>query len=318
METQKIFSIVDTFKQHNPHGVVIIWWATATGKSGLAVEIARLYNKLDTPVEIIWADSRQIYTYMDIWTDKVSKEIRKEIPHHQIDIVSPDRTYTAWEWKDDTCSIINTLHRKNVLPIVTWGTGLYIDTLYKNFSMPNVPPDYDRRDQQLAQEKKNPGFLYARLEKVDPEEAMKQHPNNSRHILRAIEIYEKSWQTKTQLAKQHPVERPMLMLWLWREKEDTNKRINKRIKEMVQEWLIDEVESLLKQWYTLDDTAMNWIGYKEIVWYLQGAYDLERAQELLRRNTHRYAKSQRTWFRRYIAYASDQPKDNVTYHVEYL
>ncbi len=299
---------VRDFADRNPKGVIIIRWPTATWKTDLSIKLA---EKL--PSEIISADSRQIYKYMDIWTDKVSKEIRERIPHFQIDIVDPSQLYTAWERKKDTENIISNIHSRWKIPIIVWGTWLYIDTIYKNFDMPDVEPDFSLREKLYKEEEKNPWILYKKLQEVDPLEAQKLHPNTLRYIVRALEIYYKTWKPKSELARQRPVKWPLLMIWLRREKEDTNKRINKRIKKQIEMWLVDEVKWLLDQWYSPDLQSMQWLWYKEIVWYLQGRYDLEKAVEILKRNTHRYAKRQRTWFRRYIAESKQAPRQNVEY-----
>ncbi len=302
--------IVQKFKKESPKWVVLIRWATATGKTSLSIELARGF----WDVEIISADSRQLYMHMDIGTDKISKEIRAQVPHHMVDIIDPSETFTAGQWKEMVENIIDDIHARGKTPVVVWGTWLYIDMLYKNFCMPEVAPDQDWRDIMEAKESDNKWFLHARLQEVDPEEAMKHHPNSTRYILRALEIYEKTWVPKSQLAKELPVKRPLLMIGLRREKEDTNRRINKRIKEMLADgWLIQENKMLLEKWYTLSDIAMNGIWYKEVIGYLEGEYNLDRCEELLKRNTHRYAKRQRSWFRRYIAESKVKRKENVEY-----
>lgn len=310
---QEIQKDILDFSTKHPKGIIVIRWATATGKSKLSVFLAKNNNG-----EIISADSRQIFKYMDIWTDKVSKEIREEIPHYQIDIVNPDQTYTAGQRKQDTQKYITEIQKKKKLPIIVGGTGLYIDTIYKNFSLPESSPNRKLRDELMQKEKENPGYLYKELTKIDPDEAQKMHPNSLRYIIRALEIYYTTGKTKTEGFYQQPVEQPIFLLWLRREKEETNKRINARIKQMFQEWLVDEVNWLLQQWYKSDIQSMQWIGYKEIVWYLQWEYNLEKAEELLKRNTHHLAKKQLTRFRRYIAEGKASPKPDVTYKTYYL
>ena len=142
--------------------------------------------------------------------------------------------------------------------------------------------------------------------------------NATRYIIRALEIYHETWKTKTELFLHQPVKHPLLMLWLRREKEETNIRINARIKEMLKSWLVDEVKWLLDKWYSSDLQSMQWIGYKEVVWYVQWKYDYDEMEELLRKNTHYLAKKQRTWFRRYIAEWIQSPRENVQYKVFYL
>ena len=292
---------------------IIIRWATATWKSKLSLLLSSFL-----PVEIISADSRQIFRGMDIWTDKVPLERREKIQHYQIDIVNPDETYTAWQRKFDVENEVEEIlwHKKH--PIIVWWTGLYIDTIYKNFQMPECPPNYEYRNELQRKEDSESWYLYRLLREIDPEEAGKLHPNAIRYIIRALEIYHEIWKTKTELFLHQPVKHPLLMLWLWREKDETNMRINARIKEMLKSWLIDEVKWLLDKWYSSDWQSMQWIGYKEVVWHIQWEYDYDMMEELLRKNTHYLAKKQRTWFRRYIAEGKQSPRDNVEYKVFYL
>ena len=304
---------INSFKENNPDWVVVIWWATATWKSRLSVELSQFF-----PMEVISSDSRQIFRKMDIWTDKISAEIRAKIPHHQIDIVDPDQTYTAWEWKDDSEKIIDDILVRWKFPFIVWWTWLYIDTIYRNYSMPECSPHYDLRAELEEKEKKNPGILHQELMKVDPEEAAKLHPNSIRYIIRALEIFYVTWKTKTEGYIQQPVRHPLLMLWLWRDKETTNQLINARIKEMFKMWLVDEVDALLKEWYSPSLQSMQWIWYKEVVRYLQWEYNYEKMEEYLKRDTHHLAKKQRTWFRRYIAEWIQSPKENVMYKVRDL
>ena len=304
---------INSFKENNPDWVVVIWWATATWKSRLSVELSQFF-----PMEVISSDSRQIFRKMDIWTDKISSEIRAKIPHHQIDIVDPDQTYTAWEWKDDSEKIIDDILVRWKFPFIVWWTWLYIDTIYRNYSMPECSPHYDLRAELEEKEKKNPGILHQELMKVDPEEAAKLHPNSIRYIIRALEIFCVTWKTKTEGYIQQPVRHPLLMLWLWRDKETTNQLINARIKEMFKMWLVDEVDALLKEWYSPSLQSMQWIWYKEVVRYLQWEYNYEKMEEYLKRDTHHLAKKQRTWFRRYIAEWIQSPKENVMYKVRDL
>lgn len=309
----EILQDVSQFYDKNPNGIIVIRGATATGKSKLSTLLAK-----DIPSEIISADSRQIFKYMNIGTDKISQEIRNIIPHYQIDIVEPEQTYTAWQRKQDTQKYINQIKKNNKLPIVVWGTGLYIDTIYKNFSLPECAPNRELRKELEEKEIKKPWFLHKELSKVDPEEAQKMHPNSIRYIIRALEIFYMTGKTKTEWFFQQAVEQPIFLLWLRREKEETNKKINARIKQMFQEWLIEEVDWLLKKWYKTNLQSMQGIGYKEIIGYLQWEYDKEKADEILKRNTHHLAKKQRTRFRRYIAEGKVLPKENVTYKTYYL
>jgi tRNA dimethylallyltransferase len=142
---------IDHFLQSNPDGTIIIRGATATGKSKLSVLLSTYF-----PMEIISADSRQIFKGMDIGTDKISKEIRMHLPHHQIDIVTPDETYTAGQWKTDSERAVEDILYKKKVPCIVGGTGLYLDTIYKNFTMPEAAPNYPFRKQLEEKEIQQP------------------------------------------------------------------------------------------------------------------------------------------------------------------
>ncbi len=299
---------IEQFYEKNSQWVVLIWWPTATGKSDLSLQLTDFFDS-----EIISSDSRQIFRNMDIGTDKVSVETRKKIPHHLIDIVNPDQHYTAGQRNSDAKKIISQIVDQKKIPIVVWWTGLYIDTLYKNFSMPEVSPDYELREKLYAEEEKNPGSLHEKLAKVDPTEAKNHHPNSIRFIVRALEIFYKTWKPKAESFFQQPVERPLLMIGLWREKEDANRRIDTRIDWMLSHGLIEEVQSLLASWYSPDLQSMQWIGYKETVAYLQNKISFEELSDQIKTNTHHFAKRQRTRFRRYLHDSISSPKKDVNY-----
>lgn len=310
LDIDSITKKVNKFYKTNPDWLVFFVWATATGKSGTSIEVIRKW----IDAEVISSDSRQLYRYMNIWTDKVSQDIMDEIPHHQIDILDPNQPYTAGDWKKETEKLIEEIQWRWKKVFVVWWTWLYTSMLYKNFSMPDAKPDMEFRKKLEKEEEDEPGILHKKLAEIDPSEAMIQDPRNIRYIIRALEIFEKTGKPKSEVCKELPVKWPMLIILLRREREETNKRINTRIKEMIKEWLLEEVQWLLDQWYSPKLQAMQGIGYKEIVWHLQWKYNLADAIELLKRNTHHYAKKQRTWFRRYIA-DSANPKENVEFEI---
>lgn len=303
-----------------PNGVIIIRWATATGKTGLSLEIGsdEALTRDFGQFEIISADSRQVYKGMDIGTDKCMLEQQQGIPHWGFDLVNPDETFTAGQWKVYAEQKIQEIQERGHVPLIVWGTGLYIDMLYRNFAMPELAPQQERRDAMMVKENETPGYLYAELQRIDSEEAQKHHANSTRYLLRALEICHFTGKTKTELSGELPVKRPMLLLGLWREKEETNMLINARIRELFDRGLVDEVRGLLDAWYAAELQAMQGIGYKEIVGYLQWEYSLEKAEEFLKRNTHHLAKKQRTWFRRYLIDAKINPKENVVYRTLFL
>ena len=305
--------IIQDFVAKNPNWIVIIRWATATGKSRLSVELSKFFD-----VEIISSDSRQIFREMNIWTDKVSQEILDKIPHHQINIIWPEESYTAWQRQKDVKRQIKDIQSRWKLPMIVGGTWLYIDTIYKNFQMPEIWPDFEFRKKMFDLEEKNPWFLHNELEMIDPEEAKKIHPKSTRYLVRALEIFHSSGKTKTESFLEKEVDQPILMIWIRREKDETNKLINTRIKEMIKSGLVDEVKWLLNKWYSPTLQSMQGIWYKEVIWYLEWKYDINEMEKLLQQNTQRLAKRQRTRFRRYIADEKENPKKNVTYKVWYL
>ena len=307
---------IESFREKNPNGVVIIRWATATGKSKLSIELSKYFDE-----EIISADSRQVFRYMNIGTDKVPDDVLVKIPHHQINIVNPDETYTSGQRKNDVYKIIPDILARKKLPMIVGWTWLYIDTVYKNFSMPDIPPDMALRDELFAREAQQAWILHKELMKIDPEEAAKLHPKSTRYIVRALEIFHKSGQTKTDTFISQAPQWPLLMLWLRREKEDTNKKINARVREMLKWWLVEEVTWLLKKWYDKTLQSMQWIGYKEVIEYLEwtpqggGRCSYKEMESNIMITTHQLAKKQRSRFRRYMAEGIQSPRENVTYKV---
>lgn len=307
-----IRSVIDQFYHHNPDGVVVLWWATATGKTSLSVSLSDYF-----PLEVISSDSRQVFRYMDIWTDKVSSVIRSQLPHHLIDIVDPDMTYTAGQWNHDAVMGVDDIQSRWKLPWIVGGTGLYIDTVYKNFSMPSVEPDLLLRKQLEERESLSPWSLWDELLSCDPTEAKKLDPRSLRYIIRALEIYYKSWYPKSSYTERRTPQWPLLLLGLWRDKHDTNKLIDQRVDHMLESWLIDETQWLLEQWYSPTLQSMQGIWYKQTVSYLYEHCDLDRLAGEIKQATYHLAKKQRSWFRRYLE-DSNLGYDKVSYHTIYL
>ncbi len=308
MHLSRIQSLIEEFLHTHPEWVIMIWWATATGKTALAVSLSDFFG-----LEVISADSRQIYRWMDIGTDKISWEIRKNIPHHQIDLINPDEIYTSSQRQRDTYTLIDQIHERGKIPMIVGGTGLYIDTIYKNFSIPEVKPDRTYRNQLQDSEEQNPGILHTLLQWVDPVEAEQIHPNSIRYLIRALEIHHHTGIPKSILSQQQPVRHPLLMLWLRRDTPATNQRINQRVHQMIQQWLVQEVEQLIQQWYSTTSPWMKCIGYSETLQYLDKQYDMQELIERIKIHSHQYAKRQRTRFRRYKQESIQNKKNLVDY-----
>lgn len=305
-----IKSQITDFIDQNPKSTIIIRWTTASWKTALSIELADFLD-----IEIISSDSRQIFKYMDIWTDKVDKSIRERITHHQIDIINPDQTYTAWQRQSDTKKIISDCFSRSKLPLIVGWTWLYIDTIYKNFQMPSIEPNFELRKELFAEEEKNIGYLRNELNKIDPKSASQIHPKSTRYLVRAIEIYHQAWLPKSVVMTSQIPDFPILMIWLWKDKPLNDQQIIDRIDTQIQRGRIEEVEFLIKKWYWLELQSMQSIGYRQIAEYLGQQITKEQMLEQTVFATIRYAKKQRTRLRKYIRDAKDNPTQNVKYLV---
>lgn len=239
MTDLQIKEYITQLRETHPDLVVIIYGPTATGKSGLSLRLADLFVKENSRVEIISADSRQVYRYMDIGTDKISSEHRDRIPHYGIDLVDPDGEYSAHRRQQDTKNWISDILGRSGLPMIVGGTGLYIDTIYKNFNLPqDVKANRERRTELDEFELQEPGYLWNYLKSIDPDTAAEFHPKNTRYLIRAIEIYEQTGIPKSILAQEHPVDHPLLMISLSRDRDTTKELIRTRVEEMIERGLI--------------------------------------------------------------------------------
>lgn len=369
---QQLFEQIQHLREQYPDLVVIIYGPTATGKSGLSLRLADLFAKaskssswgtkdpgqkkynwnidwLDSlpqgypigalrsewqgKVEIISADSRQVYRYMNIGTDKISQADRDRVPHHGIDLIDPDGQYTAHQRQQNTKQRISDIQSRGNIPVIVGGTGLYIDTIYKNFSLPpDVPANRERRAELEKLDNEQPWYVRNLLNSFDPDTAAEFHPKNTRYIIRAIEMYEQTGIPKSVLVRENPVYHPLLMVSLTRDVDTANRLIHQRVEEMIERWLVAEVQWLLEKWYSPDLQSMNGIGYRQTIEVLtpslsrrvgedqhiwspliplaKGEIDLINSISLA---SVQYAKRQRTRFRRYEKDAREHPKDRVTY-----
>lgn len=274
--------------------VVIISGPTASGKTGLSIEIAKRFNG-----EIVSADSMQIYKSMDIATAKPTKDETAEIRHHLIDFVEANENFSVAKYKQLALSAIDNILSRGKLPIVCGGTGLYIDTLMNN----TVFLDYEDSGirERLEKRKESDGVegLYEELKKVDPDTACRLHLNDSKRIIRALEVYYLTGKTiSEQNSLSHKEESPynfLLFVLSAHNREILYKRINDRVDKMLDMGLVEEAGSFFAS--DISKTAKQAIGYKELKPYLDGEISLETAVEKLKMETRRYAKRQLTWFR---------------------
>ncbi|WP_296970656.1 tRNA (adenosine(37)-N6)-dimethylallyltransferase MiaA [Tepidanaerobacter sp. EBM-38] len=277
--------------------LVVIVGPTAVGKTEIAIEVAQ---KIDA--EIISADSMQIYRYMDIGTAKPSLEERKRIPHHMIDIVDPDEEFSVVDFQVETKRHIQDIYQRHKIPLLTGGTGFYINSVCYDYTFSQVGKDTAlRRQLQNEAQKRGNEYLYEELTRLDPKAAKKIHPNNLRRVIRALEVCLKTgipfsyYEEKT---KKQQSAYDLLMFGLTMPREKLYQRINRRVFSMIENGLVDEIQQLLKMGYSKNLNSMQGLGYRQIIDYLDGNITLEEAIHLIARDTRHYAKRQYTWFLR--------------------
>ncbi|MGH1364537.1 MAG: tRNA (adenosine(37)-N6)-dimethylallyltransferase MiaA [Calditrichia bacterium] len=276
------------------HPVIVISGPTAIGKTAVSLAIAK---KL--PVEIVSADSRQIYRYMDIGTAKPSVEELAAVPHHFIDILNPDEDYSAGQFGLDAREVITDIYARNKIPLLVGGSGLYVKGVLDGFIKNDEKYPKIREELQRRLEDEGADALFAELQRVDPESAQKSHPNNAFRTVRALEVFYASGKSISEIRKENrdPAPFKWTKFSLIMDRELLYRRTNRRVKNMLKDGLVDEVKAVLEMGYSSDLNALNSVGYKEVIQYLNGTIDLDKCEELIKRNTRRYAKRQLTWLR---------------------
>ncbi|WP_308216645.1 tRNA (adenosine(37)-N6)-dimethylallyltransferase MiaA [Pseudalkalibacillus decolorationis] len=271
--------------------LVVIVGPTAVGKTKTSIEVAKAFHG-----EVINSDSMQIYQRMDIGTAKVKPEEMEGVPHHLLDICSPEEDYSVADYQKDAQQVIDDLHNRNKLPVMVGGTGLYVRSVTHNYNFNDAISDPSYR-QELEEFVNNYGVdaLHSRLQEIDPERARQIHPNNVRRVFRALEVFRATGSTVSdRYAEESPYN--LAVIGLTMDRERLYERINLRVEMMVQEGLFDEVKKLYES-NVRDTQSIQAIGYKEIYRYFDGEYSSETAIEQLKRNSRRYAKRQLTWFK---------------------
>ncbi len=276
--------------------LIIIQGPTAVGKSTLAYKLVQELN-----TEIISADSRQVYKYLDIGTAKPSKEIQSKIKHHLIDIVYPDEEYSAGDFVKDSEKLIYEIQKKDKLPLIVGGTGFYIKALTEGiFKAPSIPKEIREKLIQTSEEKGSE-FLYEYLKEKDPSSAERANPNDVHRIIRALEVYEATGKTITQLWQENPSDKKKYKTFnilISEDREILYKRINNRVDEMLKNGLLNEMKELLEKGYNENSPGMNTVGYKELFPYFEEIINLEECIREIKKNTRNYAKRQLTWYRK--------------------
>lgn len=279
---------------HKEH-LAIILGPTASGKTSISLKLARYID-----CEIISADSMQVYKDMDIGTDKLDKEERKKLPHHLIDVKSPEDEFSVAEYKTLAREKISEVIARDKLPLLVGGTGLYIKAVIEDYLLPDISDNNLRGFFYQYAEKWGRKRLYKHLVNIDPEYAVRIHHNDLKRVSRALEIYYSTGKTRTFyefLQNKKPARYNYLKIGIWRKREKLYNRINQRVEEMFEEGLMEEVK-FLQEKYDLSPSATQALGYKELFKYFSGELKEKKARNLIKKRTRNLAKKQLSFFKR--------------------
>ena len=276
--------------------VIVICGPTASGKTALSIELAKKING-----EIVSCDSMQIYKEMNIGTAKPTEEEMQGIKHYLIDFIEPDKRYSVADYKKDAKKAIKEIIEKGKTPIVVGGTGLYVDSLIYEIEYPEIKFDEKYRNElEDTIEEKGLDYIYKEAEKIDPKAMEKISQNDKKRIMRILEIFHATGKTKTQQeieSRKKEAEFDYHVYAINWERNKLYERINKRVDIMIETGLIEEVKKIYNK-YTKFPTAMQGLGYKEVVEYLNNQCTKEEMIEKIKQETRKYAKRQLTWFRK--------------------
>lgn len=273
--------------------LIAIVGPTAIGKTELAIKLAQSLNG-----EIVNADSRQIYRYMDIGTAKPTAEEQSLVPHHLIDIVDPDQDFSLALFQDLAYQAIRDIHERGKLPLLAGGSGLYIWAVLEGWSIPKVSPNPRiRQELQNRAESEGGEVLYRELQQADPDAASKIDPRNVRRVIRALEVYRSTGRPFSELGKKNPPDFDVLIIGLTAERDELYRRIDSRVDRMIEQGFIDEVRGLLDRGYPLTLPSMSSVGYRQMGKFLSGEMSLTDYIQRIKFETHRFARHQYAWFR---------------------
>jgi tRNA dimethylallyltransferase len=273
--------------------LIAIVGPTALAKSKLALNLAQGFDG-----EIVSADSRQVYRYMDIGTAKPSLEEQSLVRHHLIDVVDPDDDFSLALFHRLANQALKAISRGGKIPFLVGGSGLYIWSLLEGWSLPQVPPHPDlRRNLQARAQAEGSDVLYEELQGLDPVAAERIDPKNMRRVIRALEVYQATGKPFSQWQQKQPPPFQILIIGLTAERDELYRRIDSRVDDMIRRGLVDEVKGLLQRGYSLSLPSMSGLGYKQIGMFLQGELDLRSAIQNIKYETHRFARHQYAWFR---------------------
>jgi tRNA dimethylallyltransferase len=263
---------------------------TSVGKSRLALELGQAFG-----AEIISADSRQVYRYMDIGTAKPTREERSLVPHHLIDVVDPDEEYGLAHFQRQAQEAIEEVESEGKLALLVGGSGLYVWSLLEGWRIPPVPPDPDlRRELEARAQAEGGEALYEELSQVDADAARRIDPKNVRRVIRALEVCRQGRPFSRSRGKESNLR--CLIIGLTAERSELYRRIDARVDSMMGEGLVGEVENLVAKGYGFDLPSMSGLGYRQIGAFLRGEMDLPSAVQRIKYDTHRFVRHQYSWF----------------------
>lgn len=273
--------------------LIAIVGPTASGKSRLAVELARRFNG-----EVISADSRQVYRGMDIGTAKPTAEERSAVPHHLLDLADPDQPFGLADWLEQAKAALEDIWSRGRLPLLAGGSGQYVWALLEGWQVPRVPPMPElRRELEKRLERAGLESLVAELRREAPEMADVVDRRNPRRVIRALEVAQATGLTQPVCRLRVPPTWQTLIIGLRLSREELYRRIDERVERMVADGLVEEVRGLLQRGYSRELPAMSGIGYKEVCQHLAGEIDLATAVERIKTETHRLVRHQNNWFK---------------------
>jgi tRNA dimethylallyltransferase len=294
--------------------MILILGVTASGKGRLAFDLAE-----SSDAEIISIDSMKVYRRMDIGTAKPPREARERVRYHIIDVVEPSDSFSVGAFMEAASDAIEQIRSRKGRIVAVGGTALYIKSLLHGLFDGPGSNEQIRAGLRARVEIEGLAELYRELMKIDPDAADRINPNDSKRIVRALEVYKITGKPISSFQKQwekREIQHDWTIVGLRRERTDANSRINRRVKRMISDGLVDEVKSLLDEGRPLSKQARCAIGYAEIIEYLNGRMNLEDATELIKKNTRRLAKSQRTWFKTFkdvhwLDVEADEPSEKI-------
>ena len=273
--------------------LLVIVGPTAVGKSALGLKLAQALDG-----EIISADSRQVYRYLDIGTAKPSLEERTSVHHHVVDIVDPDESYSLALFQRDADDAILSIKKNSRLPVMVGGSGQYVWAVSEGWQVPLVPPDPELRERLYRRaEEEGPSAIYDDLKRLDPEAAARVDGGNTRRVVRALELYYSNVGAKPVQMPKKSKKLNVKILGLTMDRTRLYRTIDERVDKMVSEGWIDEVQGLLDKGFSPELPALSSLGYEELVSYLKGELSLGDAVQRIKYRTHGFARRQYAWFK---------------------